>query len=207
MLRGISAAAGRLACTGALLLATWSGSADAEVRSSVQYSGYPVHGLTVEEIWRDIGRKGPHQLERALYAQAEAEIRFRWKATFASSKEVCRVKSAVIEVEVNILLPDWVDAGRGEAALRSAWNSYIAKVRRHEDHHKDIALAAAEEIDRAMMAAPAHRNCASLERYIKAKAEEILAEERAKQAHFDRTDAPIVLKGSRQETAMAAEAP
>jgi predicted secreted Zn-dependent protease len=146
MLRGISAAAGRLACAGALLLATsWSGSADAEVRSRVQYSGYPVHGLSVDDIWRDIGRKGPHQLERALYAQAEAEIRFRWTVTFGSSQAACRVKSAVIEVDVNILLPDWVEMDLGEPALRSAWTSYIAKVRRHEDHHKDIALAAAED--------------------------------------------------------------
>ena len=196
MLRGISAIAGRLACAGALLLPTWSGSADAEVRSRVQYSGYPVHGETAEEIWRDIGRKGPHQLERALYSQAEAEIHVRWNLTFASSKNACRVKSAVIEVDVNILLPDWVEQELGEPALRSAWNSYIAKVRRHEDHHKDIALAAAEEMDQAIMAAPTHGNCASLERYVSSKVAEILAEERAQQAHFDHTDAPIMLKGS-----------
>jgi hypothetical protein len=47
-------------------------------------------------------------------------------------------------------------------------------------------------------------NCASLERYVSSKVAEILAEERAQQAHFDHTDAPIMLKGSPEETAIAA---
>ena len=197
MLRGISAAAGLLALAGGLIAATWSGPAEAEVRSNIRYSGYPVHGTTAPEIWRDIGRKGPHQPENGLYAQAEAEIRFGWNVAFAKTQSSCRVKSAVVNVDVNILLPNWTDKARGSQALRQAWNAYIVKVRRHEDHHKDIALAAAKQIDRSIMATPAHRSCESLERAIKAKTDKILARERAQQAHFDRTDRPIMLTGGR----------
>jgi hypothetical protein len=50
-------------------------------------------------------------------------------------------------------------------------------------------------IDRAIMGAPAHRTCRSLEYYIEAVAERILAWERAYQMHFDRTDRPIMLRG------------
>jgi predicted secreted Zn-dependent protease len=197
MLRGVSAAAGLLALAAGLATATWSGPADAEVRTNIRYTGYKVYGATAQEIWRDIGRKGPHQPERGLYAQAEAEIRFGWNVAFASSQGACRVKSAVVNVDVTILLPDWADKGRGSQALRQAWGEYIAKVRRHEDYHKDIALVAAKEIDRAIQATPAHRDCKSLERTIKAKTDNILAKERAQQAHFDRTDRPIMLTGGR----------
>jgi hypothetical protein len=41
----VGTAAGRLALTGGLLIATRSGQADAEVRSKLRYSGYPVRGL------------------------------------------------------------------------------------------------------------------------------------------------------------------
>lgn len=136
-------------------------------------------------------------MERGLYAQAEAEIRFGWDVAYASGGGICRVQSATVHVDINILLPDWVDLARGSPALRSASNDYIAKVRRHENHHKDIALVAAKEIDRAIMAAPAHRTCRSLERYIQRAAERILAWERAQQIHFDRTDTPIMLMGGR----------
>jgi predicted secreted Zn-dependent protease len=196
MLRGFSAALGLLFVSG-LAGGGMSGPAQAEVKTNIRYSGYPVYGLTTQEIWRDIGRKGPHQLERGLYAQAEAEIRFGWNVAFTSGKGSCRVKSAVVNVDVNILLPQWADQARGSPALQAAWKSYIAQVRKHEDYHKDIALTAARQLDRAIMAAPAHRTCRALERTIKAKTDGILRRERAQQAHFDRTDKPIMLTGGR----------
>ena len=195
MLRGFSAALGLLVLSGGVLGAALSGSAQADVRTDIRYSGYAVRGTTAQEIWSDIGRKGPHQLERGLYAQAEAEIRFGWEVQFSSGKGACRVKSALVKVDVNILLPNWVNQARGGEALRAAWKSYIAKVRHHEDHHKDIALAAADQIEAAILAAPAHRSCRSLERYIKAQTDSILEQERAQQARFDRTDDPIMLTG------------
>ena len=197
MLRGFSAAVGLLVLSGGLLNAAWSGPAQAEVRTEIRYSGYQVNGLTAQDIWRDIGRKGPHQLERGLYAQAEAEIRFGWTVAFASGEGSCRVKSSMVKIDVNILLPKWADEARGSRELRAAWKSYIAEVRKHEDHHKEIALAAAHQIDKAIMAAPAHRTCRSLERYIKVQTDDILQQERAQQAHFDQTDKPIMLAGGR----------
>jgi predicted secreted Zn-dependent protease len=197
MLRGILASAGLLALVAGLVPAFGTEPAFAEVLSNVRYSGYPVRGLTAQEVWRDIGRKGPHQAEYGLYAQAEAEIRYGWEVAFLSDGGICRAQSATVHVDVNIRLPDWVDKARGSRELRNAWNTYIAKVRRHEDHHKDIALAAAREIDRAITAAPPQRSCRSFERHIKVAADRILAWERGQQAHFDRTDRPIMLMGSR----------
>jgi predicted secreted Zn-dependent protease len=133
MYRGVSASARLLAFAGGLLTA-WCGSANAEVRSNIDYSAYPVHGLTAQEIWRDIGRKGPHQPERGLYSQAAAQIRYSWEVAFESGRGMCRVLSATVYVDVNILIPDWADKARGSPALRAAWNEYIAEVRRHEDH-------------------------------------------------------------------------
>jgi predicted secreted Zn-dependent protease len=193
MLRGILVAAGMVALAAGLVPTFGTEPAVAEVRSNIRYSGYPVRGLTAQEIWRDIGRKGPHQAEYGLYAQAEAEIRYGWEVAFASVGGICRAESAMVYVDVNIRLPDWVDKARGSQELRNAWNRYISKVRRHEDHHKDIALAAAREIDRAITAAPPQRSCRALEHDIKAVANRILAWERTQQAHFDRTDKPIML--------------
>jgi predicted secreted Zn-dependent protease len=195
MRRLVSAAAGLVVAGGLLVICNEP--ADADVRSNIRYSGYPVYGQTAQEIWRDIGRKGPHQRERGLYAQAEAEIGFGWEIAYASGGGICRVEGATVHADVNIILPQWVDEARGSEALRRAWNSYIAEVRRHEDHHKDIALVAAKELDRAIMAAPAHRSCRALERYIQQAADRILAWEWAQQTQFDRTDEPIMLTGGR----------
>ena len=59
MLRGILVAAGMVALAAGLVPTFGTEPAIAEVRSNIRYSGYPVRGLTAQEIWRDIGRKGP----------------------------------------------------------------------------------------------------------------------------------------------------
>lgn len=189
-------AAGAFLAAIVLSLPTLGESAQAEVRSNVHYVGYEVRGLTAADIWRDINRKGPHQRHRGLYAQAEAQIRYGWDAKYVRSRSSCRVQSAVVGLDVKIVLPSWVDQARGGAALRRAWSNYIAEVRRHEDHHKDIALATARELDRAISAAPAFRSCGELKRHIQAECDRILRREEAVQAHFDRTDRPIMLAGA-----------
>lgn len=173
------------------------GTADAEVRSNVRYSGYAVRGINPADIWSDIVRRGPHQRERGLYAQAEAQVRFDWNANYASSREGCRVQAAVVSVDVNIVLPSWVDEGRASPALRTAWSRYIAEVRRHEERHKDIAVAAAREMERAIRAAPPQRSCADVQRYIAAQIHQVRQKERGQQLQFDRTAARIVLAGGR----------
>jgi predicted secreted Zn-dependent protease len=94
-------------------------------------------------------------------------------------------------------LPSWVDEGRASPALRAAWSRYVAEVRRHEEHHKDIAVAAAREMDRAIRTAPAQRSCADVRRYIAAQINQIRQKERRQQHQFDRTSARIVLAGVR----------
>jgi predicted secreted Zn-dependent protease len=187
----------RLCAAGALFLCLLVGPALAEVRTDIRYETYPVRGLTIADIWRDIARKGPHQPERGLYAQAEAQIRFGWQVRFTTTSASCRVQSAEVNLNVKIVLPRWADEGRGHPAMRAAWQEYIARVKRHEETHKRIALEAAHQIDRAILGAPVHRDCRGLERYIKVQTDQILRRERERQAHFDRTDPPIYLREAR----------
>jgi hypothetical protein len=56
----------RIGAAGTLLACLMVGPALAEVRTDVRYTSYPVRGLTIADIWRDIARKGPHQPERGL---------------------------------------------------------------------------------------------------------------------------------------------
>ena len=137
----------RRAILAALCSFTLCGAAEARVRLDLRYGSYVVRGTTAEAIWRDIGLKGPHQVERGLYAQAEARIEIGWKVVFQQRGGTCRATRAEVDVEVRILLPRWADERRANGALRAAWRRYASKVRAHEDRHKDIALASAKKID------------------------------------------------------------
>ncbi len=172
----------------------YAGSAAAEVVSDVRYQTYTVRGQTAREIWREIGRKGPHQRRRGLYAQALSEIRYGWSVTYARRAGSCRVEDATIDVRVLITLPEWVGEKRGEPRLKNAWQRYLAKVRRHEERHKTIALETAAAVDREFKKAPQYRTCDALKFYLEKTTERILARERRRQDHFDRTDPPIILR-------------
>jgi predicted secreted Zn-dependent protease len=184
----------RLAMCLAVCSALLCGAADARVRLDLKYQGYTVRGMSVPEIWRDIFRKGPHQRERGLYAQAQARISYGWDIDFQQSRGVCRVRAADVNVRVRILLPAWADEKRGGKVLRASWRRYAALVRAHENHHKDIARAAARDIDALFAGARARGSCAALGRDLQARAERILARERQAQLRFDATDPPIVLQ-------------
>jgi predicted secreted Zn-dependent protease len=178
----------------ALCSALMCGAADARVRLDLKYQGYTVRGTSVQAIWHDIFRKGPHQRERGLYAQAQARISYGWDIDFQDSRGGCRVKAADVNVRVRILLPAWSDERRADPRLRASWRRYAALVRAHENHHKDIALAAARDIDALFAGARGRGSCAALGRDLRARADRILARERQTQMRFDATDPPIVLR-------------
>ncbi len=178
----------------ALCSALLCSAADARVRLDLKYQGYTVRGTSVAAIWRDIFRKGPHQRERGLYAQAQARISYGWDIDFQETRGGCRVRAADVNVRVRILLPAWADERRGSKALKVAWRGYAARVRAHEDHHKDIALAHAREIDTLLLKGRSRGSCAALGRDLRARADRILARERQMQLHFDATDPPIILR-------------
>ena len=172
----------------------FAGAAQAEVRSDVRYKTYTVRGQTAREIWRDIGRKGPHQRHRGLYAQALSEIRYGWSVTYQRRTGSCRVDAAKINVSVLITLPKWAGEKRGKPHLRKAWQRYLAKVRRHEEKHKTIALETANVVDREFKRAPQYRTCNALKFYLEKTADRIMARERRRQDRFDKTDSPIYLR-------------
>lgn len=171
----------------------YADAAPAEIVSDVRYKTYAVRGQTVREIWHDIGRKGPHQRHRGLYAQALSEIRYGWSVTYQRRSGECRVDDAKIDVSVLITLPKWAGEKRGNARLKKAWRRYIAKVRRHEEKHKTIALETAAVVDREFKKAPQYRTCNALKFYLEKTTERILARERRRQDRFDKTDPPIFL--------------
>ncbi|HSG94673.1 MAG TPA: DUF922 domain-containing protein, partial [Afifellaceae bacterium] len=71
---------------------------------------------------------------------------------------------------------------------------YLAKVRRHEERHRTIALETASVVDREFKKAPRYRTCSALKFYLEKTAERILERERRRQDRFDRTDPPITLR-------------
>jgi len=76
----------------------------------------------------------------------------------------CRLRSAKIDLDVEIILPRW----RGDAPLpdrlRSVWERAKKMIAAHEAKHRENAVRAAEAVSSALREMPSEESCLSLER-------------------------------------------
>lgn len=75
----------------------------------------------------------------------------------------CRVTSDDISLRLTITLPTWVDEGRADPTLRATWKTCFEDLQAAEAGHKEIAVAAAEPINKLTHGATAAGSCGALE--------------------------------------------
>jgi len=63
----------------------------------------------------------------------------RWKVDFHYSKDEqagrCTIKSLVLKVHGDILMPQWVEEAQATAQEQTAWRTMYVNLKRHEDGH------------------------------------------------------------------------
>ena len=68
----------------------------------------------------------------------------------------------VVELDVRITLPRWIDIGEGPAPLAANWRRYLEALQRHEDGHHELAKAVAQNLDRQMNSMGMYTNAKAL---------------------------------------------
>lgn len=174
------------------LLVVCSVPARAEVRTAMGYRSYPVEGESLAAVRQDISYKAPQALRDGAW-QAETRIRYRWRVRYVAAGPGCVAKRPTVDLIVTIILPEWARAHFAPPSVQAAWRRYRDELRRHEHHHRDIAVATAHELDSLLRNAPRDRSCNALAKWIDGHAERILAEERRRQTDLDRISAPVRL--------------
>lgn len=176
----------------ACLLGTffWLSGAQGEVSSSVSYLSFDVDGESLVAVRRDITHRAPQAL-RTRHANAETRIRYRWSVQYLAAGSGCVASRPRVDLRVTIVLPEWRGARTAPQWQQTAWEDYVAELRRHEEQHRAIAVETAHELEAVLRDAPRDRSCRALARLIDDAVDRIIAEERRRQNHFDRT-APFV---------------
>lgn len=118
---------------------------------------------------------------------ANTHWRIRWNFRVESDGRTCRLSSASTELEVDMNLPRWKPPSNAAPALVKRWNEFAAAVRKHEDGHRDIAIAAAREIESGAKKEPPQRACEALKKKLSRAADATLREFRGKEDSYDVT--------------------
>lgn len=180
----VKRAAGRGALA-AMLAGSLCASAFAEVRSSTQTRAYSVGGTTATSLVSYM-RSNPFHGSRG---DAVANIRptYGLNITSRQSGGSCRADRVTLNIRFVMTLPQARSASAMSSSTRSAWNSFVAFTRRHEETHRGIYVQCGNAF-----VAKAERltasNCAALEASIRRLLETEKAVCESRQRAFDRAD-------------------
>jgi len=122
---------------------------------------------------------------KRFYGHTHWEL--RWNFNVASEGAECRVTTVTAQLDVTMSVPRWDPPRNADPALVRTWNAFVAGLHEHEEGHRDIAVAAVQEITRRIEAIPPAANCSKLKRTVGIRANSLLDEYREKGRRYDKT--------------------
>ena len=131
------------------------------------YDTYNVHGTSIPELRAGLRRSGVRMNNGDMY-DALTSWNVRWEYDYDRSPAGCSVDDFRALVDVIIRYPRWVPNDDAPAPLADAWDAYLHSLIRHEQGHRDIAVAAADGLIRAAAALPPAATCVDLDRAVEA---------------------------------------
>ena len=178
-----TATGGALAAT--IMAGSMCGVALGEVRSSTQVQTYSVGGTTAASLVSYM-RSNPFHGSKG---DAVANIRPNYGLNVSSqqSGSVCRASRVTLNIRFVMTLPQARSVAGMASSTLSAWNSFVAFTKRHEETHKSIYIKCGNDF-----VAKAERltaaTCDALEAAVRRLFETEKAVCESRQRAFDRTD-------------------
>jgi predicted secreted Zn-dependent protease len=155
---------------------------DLSVQASVRY--YDVSGDSTGEVRQQMMQLGP--MDHGQHVDAYTDWQIRWRYSYSTGPGgACTLDSTQVIVTVVTTLPRWSPRQSSAPQLRSIWAQFSASLALHENGHKAIALAAAEEIRDLLNALPSQSSCKALDTLANSTGQGILDEARANDAAYD----------------------
>lgn len=165
--------------------------ATAKTTSKTSYSYFKIVGQTAPQIYASllVHAKAPGGHD----AYATTSTRIFQKAKF-SVGNACRVKNYDVMATFNIALPSLAPSS-ATGVVKSNWQSFATMLRRHEEHHRILWLACAENFNRRVLSLSAG-NCSALNQKFTALWKATEATCRAQNDAFDKAEQGRFLKQS-----------
>ena len=162
------------------------GTAATAIAQEATVRTYPVTGTTYAELIASMRENGPFVERTGQRHYGITETGFRQEWSYQQAQGRCELLDARTELELTIVLPEWVDREGASASTRRRWDRIRKDIAQHERQHAEIAreyLAKLRaETDRPVSAP----TCAALEAGLRARSQIIIDRHREAQAAFDR---------------------
>jgi predicted secreted Zn-dependent protease len=149
------------------------------------YSYFSVGGATLPELQEELSARGPKVKSTGRRHPGATEMEFSNRIGYEETNGKCRASRATVSVKARITLPRWTRPGSAQQDTRLIWDALAGDIKRHEESHVGIARNHAREMEDAVLALPAQKNCELAARKAKETIQRIMAKHDAAQNRFD----------------------
>ncbi|MBZ0161165.1 MAG: DUF922 domain-containing protein [Notoacmeibacter sp.] len=171
-----------------LALAAFLSSPAPAAEMAKRYSYFSVRGTTLEEIEKELDRRGPKVKSTGSRHPGATEMEFRTRLKYRDKGDICEIASAEVALDVRMILPRWRRSARASRETAIIWDTLASDIKRHEESHVVIARNHAMELEMALKKLKSRRGCDDLQNRVAAETDRILSRHDAAQERFDRIE-------------------
>lgn len=155
---------------------------------SKTYTYFSIGGTTLEEIEKELGRRGPKVNSTGARHPGATRMEFATRVTYRERNGWCSVSQASVTVKANMILPRWNRRKGADEDTRFVWDALSSDIRRHEESHVTIAKNHARELEDALKQVRNHRGCDAARKRVEATSARVLEAHDRAQVEFDRIE-------------------
>jgi len=153
---------------------------------SEHYEYYDITGNSEQEIGDQLSKKGIIWDDGSKYHSVTSwYIHWEFRDNNNNQDQSCSPDSFRVRLDITYRFPRWSKPDSAPAPLVEKWDGYLKNIMRHEQGHRDIAKDIAADFTRAVIRLPKDLSCADLDREVKAKSRELMAQLNADQHDYD----------------------
>jgi predicted secreted Zn-dependent protease len=131
------------------------------------YEYYDVKGDSETTLRCDISKNGCKWNDGKKY-DSITTWRIKWHYGYDRGPQTCSAESFKATIDIIFRYPKWVRNDDASKSLVDKWDGYMKNLILHENGHRDMAVASAEELSWAVAAMPPAPSCAELDRRVRA---------------------------------------
>jgi predicted secreted Zn-dependent protease len=167
------------------------------VREESDIVWYPIAGSSIRDLRSQMQANGPHD-DVGAYAGYTRNNTY-WHIWWREGGGSCSITNLAVTTYDTVTLPAWSPPPHADSALMAEWSRFVTMLGRHEEGHRDIAIAGAAEIARALAMLSPQASCADLDASANAQGHAILASIRVRQKEYDAETKHGVRRGTALE--------
>lgn len=176
----------KLALSAGLLMLLAAPAMSASV--SKTYSYFRIGGTSLEDIERDLQRRGPQVSATGSRHPGATRMEFTTNVTYRDRNGFCSVVKASVLVKANMILPRWTRSRGADKDTRFVWETLAADIKRHEESHVTIAKNHARDMEAALLDLTNYRGCNAAKKAAENTTDRLLEQHDRAQAQFDRIE-------------------